>query len=479
MPEPTAERPASEPNAPTTEPITGSTHVPVPIDGPLPEGRTRYAVVGAGHRAAMYIDALIGTHAADGEIVAWVEPNPVRAAFHEARVAAAVGGERPVYDPDDLEKVIETERVDRVIVTSVDRTHGDLVSRALRAGADVVVEKPIAAHADQARQIVDAVAETGRDLVMTFNYRYAPRNSALREVIASGEIGRVLSVHFDWALDTVHGADYFRRWHREKVNNGGLLVHKSSHHFDLVNWWIEDVPRRVFAVGGRMFYGDDAGHADGYEPTETERKLNDGGVDPWHLDLDKNEWLSGLYGPEAQAHDGYVRNRSVFDAGITTEDTLSLVVEYAGGATMSYSLTAHSPWEGYRVVVNGTRGRAELDVVERGSVMFSEAGAAILDPSATDAQAEDPVRPAGERLVVQRHWEKAEERPIVAVGPGGHGGGDTLLLRDVFAPSGLPDPLGRAAGYRDGIRASAVGYAGNASLETGAPVPLADLDLDL
>ena len=478
MPESAAQRPTSEKNAPTTEPITGSTHTPGPVTGPLPEGRTRYAVVGAGHRAAMYIDALIGTHAADGEIVAWVEPNPVRAAFHEARVAAAVGGERPVYGPDDLEKVIETERVDRVIVTSIDNTHGDLVSRALRAGADVVVEKPIAAHADQAKQIVDAVAETGRDLVMTFNYRYSPRNSALREVIASGEIGRVLSVHFDWALDTVHGADYFRRWHREKVNNGGLLVHKSSHHFDLVGWWIDDVPTRVFAAGGRRFYGDDAGHADGYEPTDEEKALNQDGIDPWHLDVDKNPWLSGLYGPEAQRHDGYVRNRSVFDAGITTEDTLSLVVEYASGATMSYSLTAHSPWEGYRVVVNGTRGRAELEVVERGSVVFDD-GVALLDPSATEVFGQDPVRPNGERLLVQRHWGRAEERPIVAVGRGGHGGGDALLLRDVFAPSDTPDELGRAAGYLDGIRASAVGYAGNRSLETGDPIRLKDLDLGL
>jgi predicted dehydrogenase len=461
---------------PTTEPITGPTREPEPPSGPLPEGRRRYAVVGTGHRASMYINALIGTHAPDGEIVAWVEPNPVRAAVYEARVAAALGGVRQVYEPDDLEKAIAEQSVDRVIVTSIDRTHGDLVTRALRAGVDVVVEKPIAAHADQARQIVDAVAETGRDLVTTFNYRYSPRNSALREVIASGEIGRVLSVHFDWALDTVHGADYFRRWHREKVNNGGLLVHKSSHHFDLVNWWIDGVPQRVFATGGRRFYGDDGAHESGYEATDAELALNERGVDPWQLSVDKNEWLSRLYGPQAQAVDGYVRNRSVFDAGITTEDTLGLVVEYEGGALLTYSLTAHSPWEGYRVVVNGTRGRAELEVVERGSVEFTADGAAILDPSATEVFAKDPVRPIGERLVVQRHWERAEERPIVR-GGGGHGGGDALLLASVFAPSAEPDPLGRAAGYVDGVRASSVGYAGNRSLETGDPVRIKDLNL--
>ncbi|GAA4717633.1 Gfo/Idh/MocA family oxidoreductase [Isoptericola chiayiensis] len=436
----------------------------------------RYAVVGTGHRAGMFVGGLLDQHADVGEIVAWVEPNPVRAAVHEARVADKVGGTRPVYGPADLEKAIAEQRVDRVVVTSVDNTHAEMVARALRAGVDVVVEKPIAATAAEARVIADAVAETGRDVTMTFNYRYSPRNSSLRQVIASGEIGQVLSVHFDWALDTVHGADYFRRWHREKVNNGGLLVHKSSHHFDLVNWWIDDVPTRVFASGGRRFYGDDGAHETDYEPTDGERELREQGIDPWALDVDGDEYLSALYGPEAQAHDGYVRNKSVFDAGITTEDTLGLVVEYAGGAMLTYSLTAHSPWEGYRVVVNGTRGRAELEVVERGSVIFGD-GKAILDPSFTDAYAEDAVRPVAERLVVQKHWERAEEREIVAIGTGGHGGGDDLLLSDVFRGADETDPLGRAAGFLDGLRASGVGYAGNRSLETGEPVRLADLGL--
>ena len=51
----------------------------------------------------------------------------------------------------------------------------------------------------------------------------------------SGVIGNVVSVDFHWLLDTRHGADYFRRWHRNKRNSGGLLVHKATHHFDLVN----------------------------------------------------------------------------------------------------------------------------------------------------------------------------------------------------------------------------------------------------
>jgi len=79
----------------------------------------------------------------------------------------------------------------------------------------------------------------------------------------------------------------------------------------------------------------------------------------------------------------------------------------------------------------------------------------------------------GERLLVQRHWEEAVEVPIVS-GESAHGGGDALLLADVFAGP-VDDPLGRPADWTDGVRSIAVGIAGNRSLETGMPVQVADL----
>src|SRR5690606_9553957 len=107
-----------------------------------------------------------------------------------------------------------------------DFTHAEIIATALEAGADVVVEKPLTVSEAGVRRIAAAAEATGRQVTVTFNYRYSPRNSALKEVIASGAIGEVTSVHFEWVLDTAHGADYFRRWHRDKANSGGLLVHK-------------------------------------------------------------------------------------------------------------------------------------------------------------------------------------------------------------------------------------------------------------
>jgi predicted dehydrogenase len=432
----------------------------------------RYAIVGTGSRSQMYVDAITKTYPDIASLVAICEPNPARAQLAVDRVEAAGGAAPSVWEPAQLEEMIRSERIDRVIVTARDDLHAELIVRSLDAGADVVVEKPLTIDAVSAARIEDAIERTGGEVVITFNYRYSPRNTALRQLIQDGAIGEITSIDFSWMLDTKHGADYFRRWHRNKENSGGLLVHKSSHHFDLVNWWIRSAPRRIFASGALRFYGADNAAARGIE-NRPARGSHDG-ADPFELDLRSDPNLKALYF-DAEEHDGYLRDVDVFSAGITIEDNLALVVDYASGATLSYSLNAHAPWEGYRVAVNGTLGRAELEVVERGAVLQDEGLHPVLDPSAVDAGSSGSLRPEGERLIVQRHWEAAEEIPIVNAA-GGHGGGDALLLSDIFVGPG-DDPLGRPADWRDGVRSISVGIAGNQSLATGLPVKVADLGI--
>jgi len=440
---------------------------------------TRYALVGTGSRAAMYLDAIAGPHADVAELVAWTDTNGGRLDLYEARLRTAGVCAPARFGPDGLRQAIATHGIERVIVTSPDWTHAGHVVAALEGGADVVVEKPLTTSAEGVRQIAEAAERTGRDVTVTFNYRYSPRNTALKQVIASGEIGEVTSVHFEWVLDTAHGADYFRRWHRDKASSGGLLVHKSSHHFDLVNWWLADAPVRVFASGGLRFYGAEAASRRGVGARPQRGSVDSPLRDAFSLDLRDDDALRSLYFDQ-EGHDGYLRDRDVFDAGITIEDNLSLVVDYAGGPSMSYALNAHAPWEGYTVAVNGTAGRAELTVVERSAVELGETGRvrAIVDPAAGGAGPGDEVRPVGDRLVVQRHFETAREVAIPGgdAGEGGHGGGDALLLRDVF-DGAREDPLGRTASWLDGVRSMAVGLAGNRSIESGQAVRIGDLDL--
>jgi predicted dehydrogenase len=425
----------------------------------------------------MYFDAIGGDHHDAAALVAMIDTNPGRIGVHRQNMAQAWGydaGSILTGGPDELEAILARSGAERVIVTSPDYTHADMICRSLRAGYDVVTEKPLTIKAESAKAIAAAVAETGRQVVVTFNYRYSPRNCALKEVIQSGEIGQVTSVSFEWVLDTAHGADYFRRWHRDKNNSGGLLIHKASHHFDLVNWWIDDIPARVFASGGVKFYGSDSVVARDLGP-HSPRGTHDGPHSPFELDLRDDPRLKQLY-LDQERHDGYLRDQDVFGPGVTTEDNLALVVDYRKGPSMAYSLNAHCPWEGYRVGVNGTLGRAELLVVERSAVLFKDDKVEVLDPSYSGSDTDDSVRPVGEHLLVQKHFAKAEERPIVAVGSGGHGGGDVRMLKDVFDGPG-EDPLHRPSDWIDGVRAIAVGVCGNVSLAEGRAVTPAELGL--
>src|SRR6185436_10754956 len=124
-----------------------------------------------------------------------------------------------------------------------------------RSGCDVVCEKPLTTDAQRLRAIFDAIEQTGKKLRVTFNVRYMPEVELVKKLMMEGKVGTPTSVDLSWTLDTGHGADYFRRWHREKDKSGGLLIHKASHHFDMVNWWVESYPQRVFAMGDLKFYG--------------------------------------------------------------------------------------------------------------------------------------------------------------------------------------------------------------------------------
>ncbi|GAA2758601.1 Gfo/Idh/MocA family oxidoreductase [Actinopolymorpha rutila] len=447
-------------------------------------GRTRYAVVGLGSRSRMFTTALLTEYRDRGELVALCDPNETRMSFHNKSFADEHGTQPiPTYRPDEFVSMLAEQRVDVVIVTSMDRTHDHYIVTAMENGCDVISEKPLTTDADKCQRILDTQARTGRKLTVSFNYRYAPRNSAVKEIIQSGAIGDVLSVHFEWVLDTKHGADYFRRWHRDKRNSGGLMIHKASHHFDLVNWWLGETPRTVFGFGDLKFYGRDNAESRGEAPRPYRSHGSpDLESDPWAIDIAGEPTLRALY-LDAEHEDGYIRDRSVFTDGISIEDDMAVLVKYRSGATLTYHLTAYSPWEGYRVMFNGTRGRLELDVEERSYVSGAAqdpnkpgaGGADDTDPTNPEQSADrPPVKPIdAARLTLRPLWD-VPRRVEVEEGSGGHGGGDRRLLNDLLGDAEA-DPLGRAATHVDGAYAMLVGAAANRSFATGAPVEIADL----
>ncbi len=434
--------------------------------------RVRHALVGTGSRAEMFVRALVRDHADTAELVAFADVNQARMDAHNRWLGELGHPPVPTYQAAELAAMLAKERVDVLLVTSVDDTHAAHIETALRAGCDVVSEKPMTVDVAGCRRILDAVAETGRQVRVAFNYRYNPLHEQLRRLLADGAVGEIGSVHFEWLLDVRHGADYFRRWHRDRAHSGGLMVHKAGHHFDLVNWWLDAVPVQVYAAGRLFFYGEAGarhGYARDYERAHGSPAAAD---DPFALHLAAHPKLRELY-LDAEGEDGYQRDRNVFAPGVTIEDDMAVLVRYSTGATMTYHLTAYAPYEGYRVMVNGSRGRIELEVVESDHVSPAAAGAlkgAALHGDEAAAEA------GGATLTLRPFWEPPTRIPVEGHTRTGHGGADLRMTRVLLG--GAPDPMGRAATARDGALALLTGLAANRSFTTGAPVRVADL-LDL
>ncbi len=432
--------------------------------------RKRYVLVGTGGRAKMFVDAICGPYAEWNELTAFCDISQTRMDWYNSKIQEEYGlAPLATYHADDFDRMIEEQKPDIVIVTTMDALHHKYIIRAMELGCDAITEKPMTIDDEKARAIFDTIEATGRSLRVTFNYRYAPLATKARELIMQGVIGRPLHVDFSWVLDTDHGADYFRRWHREKDKSGGLLVHKATHHFDLINWWIDSYPERVFAQGDLLFYGRENAEARG-ESYSYDRYTGqpEAENDPFAMRLDQTESLRRLY-LDAEKDSGYLRDRNVFGDNITAEDTMNVTARYRNRALLSYSLIAYSPWEGYRCAITGNKGRIEVEVIEAVGRTFVAGQEESLDENEERLEGF-----AGKHIWVFPMHGKPYTVEIPE-GVGGHGGGDRVMLEQLFSPNAPEDPFKRAATHVDGAASILMGIAANHSIATGQPVNVDEL----
>ncbi len=423
--------------------------------------RTRYAIVGVGGRSQMYQKAINETFAQYAELVACCDVNAGRLELAR-RTAQAAGRPAPaLYAADQFDRMIQETKPAFVIVTTPCGTHHTYTCRAMELGVDVISEKAMTVDAETCQRIVDTQKRTGRSCRVTFNYRYSPPRTQVKDLLMGGAIGDILSVDFHWMLNTLHGADYFRRWHSYKRMSGGLMVHKATHHFDLVNWWLSAVPVSVYANGKREFYTPQMARRLGLPgPGERCRTCPEKKACGFELDLAANANLKALY-LDNEHHDGYFRDRCVFRPDIEIEDTMNVIVTYDTNATLSYSLNAFNAWEGYVIVFNGTKGRLEHKVEEQVSL-------------SGDGAVHGAIKGDGTYIRIYPIRQPAYEVPVWT-GTGGHGGGDNVMLKELFSPEREPDKYLRAADQRAGAYSVLVGVAANRCFTTREPVRIADL----
>lgn len=428
--------------------------------------KKRYAVCGLSNRAiAHFALPLIGNKdlpeygdwSEYGEIVGILD-------LDKERVEAFNRNQRtnfPYFAPNEFDKMVDETRPDTIFVVSTDVTHAEYITQGLNRGIDIVSEKPMVIDSKQGREVVEAARKSSATLRVAFNYRYTPAHKQIKRMIMDGLIGDITSVEFNYMLDTYHGSSYFRRWNRDRSLSGGLTITKACHHFDLLNWWLDDIPEKVFAFGKRNYFGANSPYnpnPPSGEPLPVEEQKKrcpywkrwniPGGAPPKddHLVAHKSAFDLPM---KAQ----YPKELYFYDKEISIEDTYSAAIRYSSGASVAYSLIASSPWEGYTLAINGIKGRLETKHIT---------ALARCPFPADDRQTIAYMPMFGERQI----WETRHVE-------GGHGGADNVIKNDIFvAPSEESLELGIQAGAEDGAYAVAIGEAVWRSALTEKPVEI-------
>lgn len=407
---------------------------------PAVTARRRYAIVGTGDRATgMWGRDLTERYSDVLEFVGLCDTNSKRV----VAAKALIGVSCPTFT--NFDEMIQKSRPDLLMVTTVDAFHSEYIVKALDHGIDVITEKPMVIDEKQCQAVLDAERRNKRKIIVTFNYRYSPKHQKIKEVLMSGEIGRVISVDFNWYLDVFHGADYFRRWHRLKSRGGSLLVHKATHHFDLMNWWLGADPVEVTAHGSLEVYGKKGAFRFTHcRPCPHKTKCR------FYYDVTKSEKRMKLY-VECEDVDQYHRDGCVFREDVDIYDTMSLIVKYSNGVNMNYSLNAFMPFEGFRLGFNGENGRFEIRDHERQLFPIGEATEMYLTKSFGQREKITPPR-----------------------GRGGHAGGDPRLQDLIFRKTEMPEYM-KLPDSRAGAMSCLTGIAARRSIEQGKPVRINDL----
>lgn len=393
----------------------------------------KLALIGAGNRITFqYALNLYQKFQDTVTIVGVFDQNMTRANKLSERLENKV----KVYS--SAEALISESGCDTVLIGTLDATHDYYIDLAMRLGCDVICEKPITTTKEKANIIINAEKETQKKLTITFNYRFTLFATTIKETLKSHSIGKIKSIHFEWLLDQAHGADYFRRWHREKKNSGGLAVHKATHHFDLINWLIEKKPIEVYAKGGLYFYGAKNSLFNG---TNCRVCLHKNEC-KFYKDYSNDEAINSMF-YQAEHEDGYFRDGCVYSDKIDIEDTITALISYEDNIDMSYKLIAYAPYEGYRLSITGDKGRIEAEDFH-----------GLVGPYANK-----------QIYLLNVYDDQGNKKEInVPVSSGSHGGGDDRMMEMIFSNKIITDPLNHMANSEAGFNAAYIGMAINLSL---------------
>jgi predicted dehydrogenase len=421
---------------PTQAPPTDSTH-----------GLT-FALAGAGARGQMFSDWLC-TNFGAGAVVAVAEPNEER----RNTVAAMHGISEDKQFASWQEMLRQPRLADILLNTTMDGAHLESSVLAMRAGYHMLLEKPMATTLEDCIKIDRVRQETQRVVSICHSLRYHPVYEQVRKIIRSGLIGDVVNLDQLEAVEIAHQAHSFVRgnWSNEDESTFMLLA-KSCHDIDIIVDLIDRDCVRVSSYGS-LYYFNRQNQPIGAPDYCVEGCPVEGSCPYSSLKL--------YVGDKPYAHIvGFAKltstearerlrtspyGRCVFKTDNNVVDHQVVAMEFEGGVTATFTMTAFTPSGGRHLRVYGTKGYIEAKIDERTIDLYEFW--------------------AGNK---HSHIEIPEEQ-------GPHGGADASVMKSLMAAVSLADPSSVRTTTTESLRSHSVVFAAEKSRREGRQIRLEDL----
>ena len=157
---------------------------------------------------------------------------------------------------DHRELLERCQGLDGAIIATDVATHAEIALACVAAGLPMYLEKPMTRTIDEAVQVAEAAKDAGVPVMVGFNLRYAPFYWRLKQLVADGAVGDVVSIEWKeilspqaWALGYCRAS-----WYSRTAQAGGWLLEKSCHDIDQINWLADSPCSRVASFGSRSHF---------------------------------------------------------------------------------------------------------------------------------------------------------------------------------------------------------------------------------
>ena len=208
-------------------------------------------MIGAGQRGNDVYGKYALAHGDEVRFLAVAEPNPERRQRFATQHNISSENQFDTWEP-----LLERQPFGQAaFVCTQDHLHAEPTLAALRAGYDVLLEKPMAPTPEACRKLVATAEETGRQLHISHVLRFTRHFTKMREIIQSGDLGEVVSVSHRENVSWWHMAHSFVRgnW-RRKEDSAPIILAKCCHDLDILIWLLDQNCEHLSSVGNLLHY---------------------------------------------------------------------------------------------------------------------------------------------------------------------------------------------------------------------------------